>query len=611
MKKNKLPIPEGARMDFLFTKEIADDPKKLSNAYAFWKEQFQKLIEVDSPLKDNEATRFIIELKNTKLRDQFPERAYLFSEDDEKDMITKPGCLLSVHEITQHLFLDVSRKKIGLLEAIDTFEKNAAIQTQFTAKQKQEKGTYFKTRVGIAGIREIYDALRRIIYCKQVATDSDFFTMPDILALFRQEGALVVTPAKESFPYSPLIQTSEKPSCRFSTPIVSRGKVKRCGFNLSFESKNAKFFPIETTVFNLLTTGGLDAIVSPRAAINDELHQILFSATKTAQYGGYRETFNQTEFSSKLKHYIELGSPTDLNSIVFLSEGLLKVYIESNRFYKLEALFQVVANGLESLISAHSSKKEKDGRIYLYGNNNGLETIIVLKILTTWFKSRAYLYTLLAWKDREKYITTIPTFSPFVTYLRFHIGDLLFIHLLSLIIPVLGELKSIWKPLWNKAIPIKTTFEKSLDDSVWFKDKKNREEKIKKMKEISKSFKALATKKGDEREQFNWHFVGLIDILAKQKQGYPEGWKWFNDLKSSYRKDKGLEKIADEVREIVETIVQLNIAIPICLALEYTPIKVLVQKFKGYKKPFINAHSFERLRLAYKEVWQKVNPEKS
>lgn len=589
-------LPTGARADRDFAREIASSSEELYAAYVYWRGQFIDFTGQPSFLAENEYRKFADTLVRKSLRAVFPKRAYLTDPSDESRMVTWATCLLSSRDIARHLGIK------SIWDALKAFEDTA--QSQETENSEISPPAQDVIN-GILSIREFFDLIRRILYCK-LNSERLEVSLDELLALFRQEGALVLTPPQSSFRHSPLVETKPGLRCRTESVIITVKGVGRPGFNLTFPMSadySDKHKALQAMMFNFLVVGGLDTVVAPRSSDKDELHKI----AKEIIFYSDNSKFTTSEPVVRLNEkYLRKLEATGKMKLWNILEGLAKVELEGKEEVpSLNELLGAVVDRLDGLINSHQVEA-RDGSGFLLGMDKGEETFNVLEIQSDWYKSRKALRTLLAYKDRAGMNGLEQSFSSFVTYLRYNLGDLLFLYTLSRILPRLGQLYKSWpKSKRNKLnallSPNSINYREALEKSGWFQNKELRSNLIAEAEEAKKFWRAARrVKDRDKREKLNWHFVGLSrSLIAKSPE---EPWK---RVFGKPEQDEQLMKMAQKAVSIIRPLAELNLVMPICLAFESLPVSKL-RTYGISGTALINAHSFERMRLAYKDAWENA-----
>ncbi|MBX3066654.1 MAG: hypothetical protein KF726_26980, partial [Anaerolineae bacterium] len=331
--------------------------------------------------------------------------------------------------------------------------------------------------IGLKGIRECFDILRRWDISTTIAKDLKT-RRSTILAYWRQEGGYCISPPASSFAFAPLINT-DRGDCR--TPYVSfSADGRRDGFDLSLANddhttRSSNFaLSVRLTNASLLTLGGLDQLVVPLLAEDDELW-LLFKAAARHPGGlkrletwipqdvlpNFLRDFTQGFLQSTVKDFdepakketqaerVQRNTRAGTRHLVDIMAGLASVNMEIGLETPLptfvlpynpenpkdpnrptsqgaERLLENAIDRLIALLLAHFPVVSPDGKhTFLKANDNSAETLQVIYTGYQLIEIKRSLRSLLAFRDRKLFPELKPL-SDFMTYLRFHLGDTLF-----------------------------------------------------------------------------------------------------------------------------------------------------------------------------------------
>ena len=577
---------------------IANDANRMAIAYSYWRQQFEELTKLPNILCDIPARRFIDILPNQRLSKLLPERTHLFPDED--GMLKNSGCLLSSDEMSEHIGIT------NLIDSVKLFETAGKACSEMQNLQnnwKPQPGVL----EGIVAIRELYDALRRIVYCEQNARIN--VNVPELLAIYREEGGLVVPPLEDSYQHSPLIETTDIIGpCRSSIVTLSNPAM-RPNFRLRYQMLNAsglkKATNFFTAVMNLLVTGGLDTIVWPRRAINDELDQLIHGIFHAPKF-----PYSQQDYNIELGQEVRRTQSDIAEWMTNLFEGFTKAILElsalesNEKSPKNDALSQLLDESYEhykSVVEAHEGIEiGPPGWARILVRNGDSCTKECLSTQADWYQSRKSVSTLLAIQDRDQRICDGLTLTPFVSYLRFHAGDINFMGYLLRIAINLHKIRKGWQQDWNKPIrSLVGTFEEAIKKSKY--DAIESEDLKKQLQETGNKWffiKELGSKNLGKYDELNWHHAGLFKMLIDSGA---------DERIRSWQKNENLliKLLANCSSSAIQAVAALRLLEPICIAFEYTPIWFL--KSLGIKSiHLIKAHSFERLRIVYEAAWEKA-----
>ncbi len=617
-------LPEKATLNPQEAQTIAKDPGRLNSSYHYWRTLFADSNENVFDAADTPAMRLAKSLADDEFSNLLPKRSHLTEPIDLEGTVTYSGCLVSAEEIAKSIRGESGTNKT-LFEDLRAFA-TAALSPRSIADSAQ-------VARGIRAARELYDVSRRFSYCQ---ANSKEYSVPfaELLSLYRTEGALSVTPPEDSFEHGPLIDTRTKtdpqadqdqaePPCRVArvslfdqimpgTDDTPRpGRTERPGFNLVYRfrsttdaSKNDVSLKFDLLYRNIVVIGGLDTIQNPRLSPNDELMQFMRAARKGPPIFAFMRVINETRkklAGTRSKFWNRQRPPkTQQEFLDDVATGLAMAEIEQRQeLPSAEELLESILPELSGLIDVHRFEtKVRSGHtdVHLLGDRYGTDTYNCLRVQARWYASRMRPHTLVAQAHRTEKLMNLPRFSPFVTYLRFHAGDAVFMGVLLRTITQLDKLDKVWekeKSTWGNS------FRKAFASSKWSKSQSNKLEKMLRTHWAPKVPKETA-----------WRHIGLIDAI-KRRGGAPT---WLKHLKP-IRPDPRLEITANVARQTIEAIANQGLIEAVNLALEFTPISKLVSlkmvpipdgsRLRA-RWPLANAHSFERKRLTYEDAAKRA-----
>jgi len=646
-------LPTGATLNPAAAEAIvrSADPIISGTVFAYWEKQMSALGEriFDGINAANTpAMKFAREAPNTDISELVPNRRGLTKEDvpvsrggDREYIVTEAGCLISAEEIAQSIaegatvetmFADLQafREAAGQGSSIPT--------TEFPSAAAR----------GLRATRELFDVARRFSFSQKNAQEFGI-TVPEALALHRQEGAFSVTPPKESFPHGPLIQTQAN-GCRIHAVIHSLNQhvpnaIERPGYNLVVPIRlyfdklkidgemTPGRFQYEMLNTNLLVTGGLDTLVSwmPENRGFDELQQLMAMAV--------REPLRTYEREWKA---VGLSSLQIWRLYWILTTNLVMTQIEvSETLPPADEILEAGIADLKALFAAHPVEKidrQWGPDLHLIGNDAGTDTYLCLKTQCRWYASRMQPLTLLARQDRVGFARPLQRFSPFLTYLRFHTGDPLF---MGILLRTLFQFNALVQAARNGAQkrkdPWGQTFLDALKRSGWSKVPKALKRQIRTdLQYWKKSVKIIQTRGGNFETM--WRHLGLIEAI--KAKGSPPPWVMEVE-RPTYGKPKEvydlLLETAAVAKRTIKLIIEYNLLEAIATGLEMTPIDVLVdllilplprrrasdipkafrptlspeQRLLEWRKvearaPLAKTHNFERLRIVYAQAYERA-----
>jgi hypothetical protein len=628
-------VPTGAKLENEFGNGfmVLPDTAQIKRTYQFWKYIFEGLGEALFKDRNTATIKFARAVPNELMSKlpAFKERNRLLDtgttdqklrKQELQFLIKSAGCMVSLSEISEFLGSnsDVLFDDLKALEKASTEEDPSKIDMDALNR-------------GVRACRELSDLIRKVSFCKEIEKEFGI-SYVEMLALYRQEGALALTPFKESYSFGTLIAT-KKETCRSPDMVIQLFNpikrvfviglersinpltrlpqfdtlAKRSGFNLAFStpltSLSDDSYKQILIMSNLLVTAGMDILFKNSPQTGDDLSQLFKKAILTSDdfLGEFK---NSTAFSKIDDQFLQ-------SRLMVLFIGLMMFVLENESHHRSKIptpkeLFAQTFTLLQKLFASHLLEKQHNKasgqfiNICLVADAVAPDTFLCLRIQAMWYSTRKFPFTLLALKDRNnEFKNKLPPFSPFVTYMRFHADELIF---LGILIRVLKSFKAL-KKFWN----LKSNLKK-IPKEVKFPDIKPNDQKI-----ILQAFKQIILIKDDSIKNplKTWVSLGLIQYYADNKL-LP---KWFalSDLKTKSPDFKDRNKGASAALRTLTIIKKYNLTDTLNFVLEFTPIKTFFDAnvFENANDPakrlfmskvFTKAHSFERVRLVYQEADQ-------
>lgn len=571
-------LPTDATLDQAFADEVARNAVARDAAHAFWDAGFAALGEDPFGTADTPALRLGRELADEDLATTVPGRGHLVSAEDRVSMVRDAGCLVSLDEIARAITIiaDGDSLMADVLAFDEAARGVAGPMIDFDAVAR-----------GVRGCRELYDAGRRLRFAVANAT-SFGITAAEALALHRQEGALAITPPEDSLLWAPLIDTDSL-TCRTARVTLDDPLTERPGFSLVVPLQAAPIVAdndaskrFEVMRRNLLVTGGLDAIVSPALGIAggdaDELVQFFATGAFAVPRPADIESIDVS-----LTRQVSDGQGRMAIQMLF---GLLMLRLEAGPTPTAGALLGGLRAQLDALMAAHRvEQRTVDGRkdLFLLGDLDGTDIELVLQIQTSWYASRTRLHTLAARVDRTAARRAAPRLSPFLSYLRFHTNDAIFVGILLRTILRLTVIRNRWTthPEWGTALPdalAASSFDAAEAATI--------------------GANVAAHWAPNVGTLTTWRNIGLLDEI-RAAGGAPA---WLPAV--PHPRGPILTRTAEIAAELVDAIIDQDLMDVLHAALSLTPIQQLqeVGVLAGgprRRMTLAKAHSFERLRIAY------------
>jgi hypothetical protein len=591
-------------MDESLAGAIAADPARVVAAWRYWVAAMVALDTAYAPvgvggwLAESTIPDFPWRADAVRLAEALPnvalaglpsvaDRRDLTNSGDEENMVSVSGCLLSVAEIARALGVsgaEAVRGAVDLFRELALAPRSLVLNTDVVA-------------VGIRAARELVEVARRLAICRGNARESGV-PVPELLALFRQEGGLAVAPARGSFAHAPVIRTHDArgipyTGCRNPKVIFSDPTAERPGFNLVFRHTlglTRKMTPkVKLIATHLLTAGGLDSIAYPPLAAADELKALV-----SFNLSG----FGTVPFSNFVAHYLgplSFDSAVEKARFVKLLTGILMSRLDA--FVgpvDLDAVAAAAGSETDALFATHDYeivRRNLDLDLHLVEGEYGSAAATCLRVQARWYAGRARPVTLLAMADRTPALAGLPVWSPFVAYLRYNVGEATFV---GILLRLLAGLKGLDAHLRANRGANGDRVRDALARSTW-SDVAN---------------KPLAGALADHwrpNVQVNdtWRHIGLIGAVAAG------GWKY--GLPATPAADPLLLRSARVVRDVLDAVAGQNLVETVNLALEFTPIGTLIDLglVQTGRQPLRNAHGFTRLRIAYDAAFAAAGIERT
>jgi hypothetical protein len=258
---------------------------------------------------------------------------------------------------------------------------------------------------------------------------------------------------------------------------------------------------------------------------------------------------------------------------------------------RLDRLAADAQRKLDLMISDCASETRGADKFLL--SAHGQDARFALQIQNQWYVSRRDPTTLLAWRDRAAAAGKLGNFSPFLTYLRYHAGDVTFVSFLLRCASHLDRIKNLWRlnAGWGRLFP----------DALGTTDT---------AAVASELRGALAYWLAHERQRNTiWTHVGLLEAVRSANPRLPAA--------TPYPEPRAgvadLVKMADQVKVLFDVMAKYQLLPALEAALQYTPVTDLcagpdlVPVVSQDKRVNLrNAHSFERLRLAYADAFARA-----
>ena len=600
-------LPPGASADRDLARRIAEDNNRLRATASYWRKRFEEFGEhvVETGEITSDGLRFSLALEDGELDSLAPDTKGLIPATEANQIFKRSGCLMSAAEVAQHVDSALDASKVAdALQALTT----AMLPLEDPGMPSVVTTDQVITAVVLA--REFFDVVRRFAFCHEHAQTYGL-TVAELLSLYRREGAYAIAPPVSSYAHAPVIKTTDA-GCRTHAVSLFDATTTRGGFIIS-HSEAAPRLPTRNTpesrafgiMFrNLVTIGGIDTVVSPRLPSEDELIFFLDDATKAAPMPAPLDTIRRNIRQ-------QLSRDTAVGATLFERQSMRRSQVE--RFdsgclglmmLRLDELSPgdpvpdatTLLAGLEAdyeaLLAAHTARRETGGRIFITADDTGTDTKLCLGVQTSWYESRKHLHTLLARRDRGAG-AALPDLSPFLTYLRFHIGDPAFV---GVLIRALRNLDAIKKEAKRNPWKNSEEFLVEAERVAWAAADENK----------AKAWLARWAAVGSE---FAWRHLGLVEQIANA--GVRPPW-----LRNPGAPSQQMSRTAAVASEVVRMISDRNLLPALDVLLRRSPTPVIAEKFALIGFPAVAArrvalakvHNFEQLRLVYEAASAKAAP---
>ncbi|HEX2886123.1 hypothetical protein [Vineibacter terrae] len=330
--------------------------------------------------------------------------------------------------------------------------------------------------IGLQAARQVHELVRRFDYVTRLsmlpARHTVSFT--ELLALYRMEGNCCCAPPELSFPHGPLTLTRTG-TCRTPDVIRDRGaaaadkSASRPGWLLVISASLLttgadEDFRLKLAQENLNWIGGLDALTTWSLQPGDELREIA--------EGDFRSNSARAASLTRRSRLAVVNRPTYDRLLETLWMSALET---QDSLPALGPSLDAAYAELNELMRLHKARAEPTAanpeRLFLLSDDYGNATFAALKAAARWYRSRLNPLTLLAWRDRAA-DPTVPRFGPFTAYLRYHLGDVLFMGCVIRVLKDLLRLRSKWEAEpaasgWRSAIPDASWLPALLDNAGW------------------------------------------------------------------------------------------------------------------------------------------------
>ena len=606
------PLPGGAWTSPEFGVDIASDWATLQTAQDYWRKRLADLqgggTFVFTPQPD--WLEFTVQASSVNYAPWVAQRNVIRNENEYNAIVTDPTmkgrilpdleALIAASEIATF---------VGQWDSLGTDFTQALlladIAAGFNATAAPAAGSDDARLIGrgLRAARELHDAGQRFRFaCAHVALLSTPISFTEALALHRAEGAFCMPPPLNSLKLAPLILTeltvppppdAKKLAARTESAFLNLygRSFSRPGYlpSVGGAVPNNETRDLLGLLANALTLGGLDNIVSWPVTFdnaNDEL-ALLVNKAVSADVSGLG-----TLVSTWANHLTE-----DNQRVLYVAQGIAMAHLEADSSLTGDALIANVVTDL-NVMRTFSSLSTPALGFSILDDDNRRNTQKFLELTTRWYASRTRPETLLARRDRDAFLA-MDRLTPYMSYLRFHSGDVIFVGLVLRAAQELPALQTQWKAAIGRASFATAIgsiagadFGASLDTS--FFSVMTAAEKSAIASALSLwSNNSTGARYVQGKGESVWRHVGLLAAITAP---------WKPNAPSATDTDtKRMTALADAMLNAMTAIRDNALMEPICLALEYMPLSRLfgIASFneKNWAANLRKAENFERLRL--------------
>lgn len=605
-------LPRGASDDRDLARRIASDRQRLAGVASAWTKRYAELGETvfDTGRFDSPGLRFAAELTDDPLADLAPDTRGLVAAGEAAVMMKRAGCLMSLAEISKHVE--------GSAESAETVAtKLLALQTG--GAQAEDLGLPRivddkQIALAILYVRELFDVVRRFAICLGAAQDHDL-DVAEMLALYRREGGFVIAPPVSTYRSAPLIATTSG-GCRINGSPVWDSTTKRFGFVISHDRASprtpSKDDPVSRSfglmIRNIVALAGVDTVIMPRLPAADELIAALGAALghtpRPAPLDELRRDvlarLSRSPLTRGTLHGRQNSIASQADIFDGLSVGLLMLRIEEikldDSLPAADVLFEKLKDDMTGLLAAHPASSTQGGKVFVDSDDDGSDTRFALRLGASWYASRRRVDSLLARRDRTRQ-GELDRFSPFLGYLRYHLGDVSF---MGAIIRFLSNFEALVKEAKKRPArwPRSDEFLQTAGSVVWSRAETR----------AAAPWSAHWRTVGGETA---WRHHGLLAALRANALSAP----WLSDAERALARAPAssiarMTRTADTAFAAVKTMEDKTLWEEFDVLLRTAPVKLVTETFPligladagSRRRAMAKAHNFEQLRIVYQQA---------
>ncbi len=457
--------------------KIVDNPSRLQAARSYWTGVLSAWISDLSRLESAPppGIAFALAASNNSLLATIDSRIALHQSEILDDVFLHDyRCMVALDEIAAFV---AQLSSFSGTELLSIMRQTLLGQTGSLSRELQALGVQAARQVHELLLRFDYTSRMSVLVSPLVASGNRSIPFTEMMALYRLEGNFCCTPPERSFPNGPLTLTMEG-TCRepnvFRTTdtTLTNDALSRPGWimirqaDVAMDHKDESY-RLTLTEENLNWLGGLDAITSWPLPLGDELRALA-----------------ETHAASNISPVVDLTRRNRLStsykpSFDRLVETLWMSSIETQAdLPAVSASLEAAYTQINQLLQMHKPRGIPDSatarKLALLGDDYGNSTFITLTVAARWYQSRTNPATLLAWRDRSRAVQ-MPRFGPYTAYLRYHLGDVLFMGILIRLLKDMRSLSTQWesdstkesKKEWKNAVPASSWLPSLLNTAGW------------------------------------------------------------------------------------------------------------------------------------------------
>jgi hypothetical protein len=470
---------------------------------------------------------------------------------------------------------------------------------------------------GIRTAREVCDAAKRFKFAadhqQTFLSDIPAASLSELLSLHWTEGAFAVLPNRDSFSHAPLILALPDPvdfrtagvKLSGTNPITHQPLVSRPGFVVCEDWQSSwtlQSAAMDLAMINAMTLGGFDNLFvwHPRSAGSqagddkqNEVYALFDYVYRKENLGPFNGDLTFTGYA--IAELEQTESVSDPNAFVDAIRAKRQNYFDACAAEPVPD----ASNPVDAILISDAEASS---------------TALMLELSASWYSSRRRIRTLFAWRDRADLSLNQPFLTPYLAYLRYHLGDIYFVRIVMQAVRGLRAIEQNWKQRLKTPSVAASYASANLDlrtllqNSAWSSASDGDRSAL--MASASQWLQFWSNNRvkyhpGGSAPFFEtaWRHHGLLDVIKANAPGAP------GDFPSSADIGSELGPVADVVRDAVMQVDQWKLWPAIDAALQGTPIDALanagvksggaIRNHAGLVHQLTAAEIFERRRLYY------------